>query len=41
MASTQNEDGSWVHPRFGGVYGTSLRLGILQLDNGTLPIHQR
>jgi len=41
LASRQASDGSWTQGHIGTVFTTACHLTILQLDNGTLPIHQR
>jgi hypothetical protein len=41
LHSRQAQDGSWNISNVGPVYTTGCVLGILQLDNATLPIHQR
>jgi RNA polymerase sigma factor (sigma-70 family) len=40
LVSTQNADGSWDDV-LGKEHGTAIRLAILQLENGALPIYQR
>jgi Prenyltransferase and squalene oxidase repeat len=37
----QHADGSWASTGIGPVYGTSLYLAVLQLDNAALPLYQR
>jgi hypothetical protein len=41
LHSRQAQDGSWNISNVGPVYSTACCLGMLQLDNATLPIHQR
>jgi hypothetical protein len=42
LIRAQSSDGSWSgNGGMGPVYTTALHLGILQLDNATLPIYQR
>src|SRR5262245_1855285 len=41
LVSRQASDGSWNISYIGPVFSTSMVLTIMQLDNATLPIHQR
>ncbi len=44
LKESQNKDGSWSRGggwSVGPIYSTAVNLTIMQLDNGTLPIHQR
>jgi hypothetical protein len=42
LVRAQKADGSWPGPNAGGtIYATAVYCTIMQLDNGTLPIHQR
>jgi hypothetical protein len=41
ILSEQAADGSWSQGYIGTVYTTAINLTILQLEKGTLPIHQR
>ena len=41
LLGLQKPDGRWVSEQVGDVYGTSVNLIMLQMDNGYLPIYQR
>ena len=41
LLGLQKPDGRWVSTQVGDVYGTSVNLIMLQMDNGYLPIYQR